>query len=207
MGFRPASIGRYDLSPRWYVLFEDGQVFEDLPRTGMAGFDRNASKADPNERNYWGAWRYQDGAGAITRPSSNYPEKLKLEPNGILAIDSDRFSRCASVDGLRLDGAWTTYSNPNDPVINGQPAGQRPVLHFTREGRFVDEGVFASYLTSMGGDPKAGSGTYEIRDFTLTLRYSDGRVKRAAFTGLLGADAAAKNDVLFIGRGQFNKRK
>lgn len=210
MGFRTTMPGSYELQPRWYTIFEDGQVFEDLPRNGLLGFDRNASRANPNERPYWGTWQFQGGTGQILKPGARFPEKLTLESANLLVIDSDRFNRCASVDGLRLNGSWTSYSNPNDPAIAQRPAGQRPVITLTSDGRFVDEGMFAGFLKSYGDDGTslaAGSGTYEIRDFTLVLRYADGRVLRPAFSGMGSGDPAARNDIVFIGRTRFNKRR
>lgn len=210
MGFRPTMPGSYELQPRWYTIFEDGQVFEDLPRNGLLGFDRNSSRANPNERPYWGTWQFQGGSGQIAKPGVRFTERLTLESQNLLVIDSDRFSRCASVDGLRLAGSWTSYSDPNDPYLAQRPVGERPVFTFTRDGRFVDEGAFAGFLKSFGTDGTslaAGSGTYEIRDFTLVLRYTDGRVLRAAFSGMASGDPAVKNDIVFIGRARFNKRR
>jgi hypothetical protein len=197
------------MSPRWYTFFADGQVFEDLPRTGLAGFDRNASRSDPNQASYWGTWQFAAGTGTIAKPGVRFPEKLKLEQPALLVIDIDRFSRCAAVDGLRLDGTWTSFANANDPELMRLPAGKRPLFQFSRDGRFVDEGVFATFLRTYGNEAgdAAGSGTYDIRDFTLTLRYSDGRVRRTAFSGMLGADPAVRNDIVFIGRSQFNRKK
>jgi hypothetical protein len=99
-------------------------------------------------------------------------------------------------------------ANPNDPALDRFPAGQKPVFRFSSDGKFSDEGVFATFLKS--GDPRqdaAGTGVYEVRDFTLVLRFSDGRVKQLAITAMLGANAAASNDTLFISRSAFHKRK
>ena len=88
------------------------------------------------------------------------------------------------------------------------PVGRRPIFRFSRDGRFADEGVFATFLKSLDGKgDEAGAGTYEIKDFTITLRYSDGRVKRLALTGLLGGDPAARNEILYFERSRFNKMK
>ena len=42
---------------------------------------------------------------------------------------------------------------------------------------------------------------------TLILRFSDGRVKQLAIAAMLGANAAASNDKLFISHSAFHKRK
>jgi hypothetical protein len=135
------------------------------------------------------------------------PWVLRTQKANELKIDSDVYYRCASVDGLRLEGAWTSYANPADPALDRLPAGQRPILRFSRDGRFVDEGLFAVFMRSYsGGDDRPGAGTYELRDFTAILRYDDGRVRREAFNGLLSADPARTNDVIFLRRTPLQKR-
>jgi hypothetical protein len=194
-------------SPRWYTFYDDGQIFEDIPRAGFTGFSREASQADSHQHAYWGTYNFSSGAGIITKPGVRYPEKMLDEGAGKLKIDSGHFYRCHPVDGLRLQGAWTSLANPNDPDLDRWPMGQRPVFRFNSDGKFTDEGVFATFLKS--GDPRqdaAGSGAYEIRDFTLVLRFADGRVKQLAITGMLSADPAAQNDTLFIARSEFHKR-
>jgi hypothetical protein len=207
MGFK-TYVGDYEPHPRWYTFYDDGQVFEDIPRAGLAGFNREASKADSGQKNYWGRYTFAGGAGSITKPGVAYPEVLQSEGADKLKVDSFHFYRCQEVNGLRLQGAWTSMANPNDPALDRFPAGQKPVFRFTSDGKFSDEGVFATFLKS--GDPRqdvAGTGVYEVRDFTLILRFSDGRVKQLAITAMLGANAAASNDTLFIARSAFHKRK
>jgi hypothetical protein len=207
MGFK-TYVGDYEPHPRWYTFYDDGQIFEDIPRTGFVGFSREASKADPHQHDYWGTYNFSNGSGAINKPGVRYPETLLSEGAGKLKIDSAHFYLCHPVDGLRLQGAWTSLANPNDPDMDRWQVGQRPIFRFTSDGKFADEGVFATFLKS--GDPRqdaAGTGTYEIRDYTLVLRFSDGRVKQLAITGMLGSDPAASNDMLFIARSVFRKRK
>ncbi len=69
----------------------------------------------------------------------------------------------------------------------------------------MDEGLFAVFLTS-GGDDRPGSGRYELRDFTVILRYDDGRVRHEGFTGFMGADPARMDDRIFIRRAPLQKR-
>jgi len=207
MGFKTYT-GDYEPHPRWYTFYDDGQVFEDIPRSGFAGFNREASKTDSGQKSYWGRYTFASGAGSIAKPGVNYPETLQSEGADRLKIDSFHFYRCQEVNGLRLQGAWTSLANPNDPALDRFPVGQRPVFRFTSDGKFSDEGVFATFLKT--GDPRqdaAGIGSYEVRDFTLILRFSDGRVKQLAITAMLGANAAASNDMLFISRSAFHKRK
>jgi hypothetical protein len=206
LGFK-ANYPSYEPRPRWYTYFEDGTVFEDLPRNGLAGFNRQASKSDSGQRNYWGSYSVSGSTGAITKPGVRYPEKIEVEGATKMKLDGLIFNRCRPVDGLRLQGAWTSYANPNDPSLDRLPRGQAPIFHFTSDGKFVDDGVLATFLRESDGTGSAGSGTYEIRDFTLILRYSDGRVKPFAFSGLCPGDAFTSNDLIFIARSEFRKRK
>jgi hypothetical protein len=205
MGFKN-TYPSFEPRPRWYVYFEDGTVFEDLPFHGLAGFNRAASKADRNEGGYWATYTVSGNSATITK-GGNYPEKIVIEAPGKMMLDDRPLHRCRSVDGLRLQGSWTYFTNPNDPSIDRMPQGQAPIFHFTSDGKFVDDGVVALFLTEGNrSTDHAGSGTYEIRDFTLILHYSDGRTKPYAFTGMCPGDPFTKNDVIFIGRTEFWKR-
>ncbi|MBZ5529026.1 MAG: hypothetical protein LAN71_14150 [Acidobacteriia bacterium] len=209
MGFK-VFYGTNDLEPhpRWYTFFDNGEVFEDIPRTGLVGFDHAASQNDEHQRNYWGTYRYENGAGAITKPGVNFPTKLKADKPGDMLIDSIHFHRCVAVDHLRLEGGWTSLGDVHDSLLQRTPMGQRPVIRFTKDGRFSDEGIFQTILQSVSAErylDGAGSGSYEVENFSLVLKYSDGRVRRVALTGLLGGDPALHNDIIFLGRTRFNK--
>jgi len=205
MGFKN-NYPSFEPRPRWYVYFEDGTVFEDLPFHGLAGFNRAASKADRDQGGSWATYTVAGNSATITKHGL-YPEKIVIEAPGKMKLDDHPLNRCQPVDGLRLQGSWTYFTNPNDPSIDRMPRGQAPVIHFTSDGKFVDDGVVALFLTEGNrSTDHAGSGAYEIRDFTLILRYSDGRVKPYAFSGMCPGDPFKKNDLIFIGRSEFWKR-
>ena len=208
MGLVKSSSTDY-LSPpvnRWKVFFDDGVMFADLPEEGLAGFERAAYRAShPAREDYWHTYSFAGSSGESRRPGTRFPWRLRVQKAGQLRIDDDVYHRCASVDGRRLDGAWTSYSNPADPQLEALPVGRRPVIHFTRDGRFTDDGLFATFLTS-GGDDRPGAGRYELRDFTLILSYDDGRLRREAFTGLLGARIDQQDGALYLRRSLLSKR-
>ncbi len=208
MGFKTL-IGTYGLNTRWVTFLDDGQVFEDIPSMGLNGFDRAASKADPQQNGYWKAYTYRDGSGLFQKPGAQFSTRLQYEKPGQMKFDLDSFYKCADVDGLRLEGAWTSYANVEERPWERVPVGQRPIFRFSKDGHFTDEGVFVSFLSVFGGrgGNQAGSGTYDIKDFSLTLHYADGRVKRVALTGFLSANPASQNDILYIARAQFRKIK
>jgi hypothetical protein len=185
----------------WIVFFDDGRVYEELPDEGLLGLDRAA-----NGSGHWGRYRLDGGKGSYTKPDvSAIPIEL-IGPDKI-KVSLTTYHRTRPVNGARLDGAWTTLGEPDDPWIEQQPPGQRPVIRFTPDGRFTDEGVFALHVKS--GDPandRAGKGEYEIRDYTLRLRYKDGREKRVAITGYLSAELAPRSEVIFLQRVRLNRR-
>lgn len=125
MGFKflPAS-GSYEPQPRWVVFFNDGQAFQDLPNTGLANFDRQASQADADRAPYWGTWSMQGGNGEFRSAGSGAITTIAVVDNRSIKLDSDTFYRSASVDGLRLDGSWTSYADPNDPSLIARPDHQ-----------------------------------------------------------------------------------
>jgi hypothetical protein len=72
---------------------------------------------------------FSKASGRITSPAAKFSETLALEGPGKLKVDSELFSRCRNVDGIRLQGEWTSYGNPNDPC------NPNDILFFGR-GRF-----------------------------------------------------------------------
>ena len=207
MGFK-TYVGDYEPHPRWYTFYEDGQVFEDIPRTGLAGFNREASKADSGQKSYWGRYTFANGAGSITKPGVAYPEVLQSEGADRLKIDSFHFYRCQEVNGLRLrarEPAWPI------PTILRWIASQRV------SGRSSALPATANFPTKACSPPSSSRATRartlpvqaSMRSGTSPwlLRFSDGRVKQLAITAMLGANAAASNETLFISRSAFHKRK
>jgi hypothetical protein len=200
-------MGSYEMPLRWKTFFDDGVMFADLPANGLADFDRASSRTDPDRAHFWHTYTFSGSRGETHRAGTSARWVLQLETPLKMKIDSDTFHRCASVDGLRLEGAWTSYASPNDPGLDRLAVGQRPIIRFGRDGRFVDEGLFAVFMRSRsGGDDRPGSGRYELRDFTLLLRYDDGRERHEAFTGFLSADPAHADERIYLRRTPLFKR-
>jgi hypothetical protein len=187
--------------PAWYVFFDDGQFLQTFPDEGLAGFDREAHRVRfPAE---WQAWRFDGTTGVILRQEGAAPWALKLIDPDRLEVNQGPFLRCKDVDGLRLHGTWYQRSGEDaeDPDFTRRPRGRRPLIRFTRDGRFDDEGLFAVAMPSRtGGDDRPGAGTYEVKDFSITLRYDDGRVRQEAFPGRGAAltFTAGADDRIFI---------
>jgi hypothetical protein len=119
------------------------------------------------------------------------------------------YRRVTSVDGLKIEGSWSSWRKWDDSQVapNWKSA---PVISFTRDGHFVDRGAFMYNVTDPVGSTLAprhpGAGTYEIRGYTLVLRYGDGRLEPHAFTGAMGNDPGKDAAVLFLGKVPFYRR-
>ena len=199
--------GSHAPQPRWKVIYDDGVLLNDLPDEGLAGFDRAAHQADRTWRgdNAWQTYSFSGSSGESRSDRTPARWTLQLVKPDQLKVDSDTFHRCASVDGLRLSGSWTSYATPDDPSLDRLPVGKRPLIHFSQDGRFVDDGLFATFLTSRGDD-RPGAGRYELRDFTLILRYDDGRERREAFTGMLRGGVGQQEPIVFLRRSVLRRR-
>lgn len=180
---RPRALNINNSSPEsgYYVehitFLPSGHVYWTLPPEGLLYFDPVvAQRAYPDD---WGTYEFRNGAIHILRGPAKEPyvitrsgERLNNPPS----LGKGSFRRVPAADGLRLDGNYR-----RDPT--------EPTLSFTKDGRFVDGGVFRYFgdLARPDGrvyqdDGRAGSGTYLIEQNTLELRYSDGRIKRHPFT-------------------------
>jgi len=210
MGFKTV-MGKYEPEPRWVTFYDDGQVLKDIPREGLDGFDRRASTADANQAAYWATYTWDGKSGSITTPGVRYPIALKAKSASQIYLDSDLYYKCIEVDGLRLQGSWTTFSDPSDPALDQREPGKKPLITFTLDGSFVDEGVFASYFDAYSStDPaqsRSGTGTYELRRFSVILHYADGRTRKLAITGVSGGSPAPSARIIFLSRSRFNLRK
>lgn len=167
---------------RWMTFFEDGTFYFDLPAQGFIGYDRAESKK--KHEDYWGTYNFSEGSGVwkYNREIGSGSEMTIADDGGLDTGGYGRFYRCVSVDGLKLNGSYTTYANPSDPDLKKE--GIKPVIRFKPDGSFVDDGLYMSLdpLIEDESQRAPGSGTYEIKDYTLILHYNDGRTKQAGFT-------------------------
>lgn len=167
---------------RWMTFFEDGTFYFDLPLKGFIGYDRSESKI--THEDFWGTYTFSGGSGIwkYNRETGNGSEMTIADDGGLDTGGYGRFYRCVSVNGLKLNGAYTTYADSTDPDLKKE--GIKPVIRFKEDGSFVDEGLYMMLdpLSENEAQRAPGSGTYEIKDFSLILHYSDGRTKQAVFT-------------------------
>lgn len=186
-------------SPEWIVFFKNGRIKNAVP-DDPATFDYNASDLGYYEIS---------GGNAKSKWYSNVDwSTIKFKSNDQIEINSQSYYRCKKVDGLKLDGTWTSYANPNDPSLD-DGNGAKSMIQFSKNGSFKDYGIFVRILDQTVFDrppTQAGSGTYSINNFSLTLNYSNGTVRKISLTGLLGTDLFTNNKTIYLQRLGFTKR-
>jgi hypothetical protein len=192
---------QYTPVERYLTIYEDGTLFHDLPLAGLDGFDPEKSKTNENEQGYWGTYSLDGTSGTYIYNQSSQPWEMSIEADGTLKLGVDTYYRTNSVDGLRLDGSWST--SPDAEFAEQEIDGLKYIIRFTPDGRFQDEGLMWGFFDFR--DPEAssvgpGKGTYEIINYTLHLSYDDGRTRSAAFSLFLSGEQEPSPSMIYIHR-------
>ena len=182
---------------KWITFFDNGRVAKLLPDDGMDKYNKN----DPSI----GYYNISNGKATLQWFKDIAPFNITFKKSAQIEFEevysNDIYFHCKSVDGIRLNGTWTSYNNVNDPDLDNSSI-TKSMITFKQDGSFVDYGVFA---TDYSNPVPAGSGTYEINNFTLTLHYTNGTVKQTGFTGSLNLDVKTNNSTIYIHRLAFQK--
>lgn len=87
------------------------------------------------------------------------------------------FYKLRSVDGAAFNGTY----------VLSDVSGKIPSIDFTSEGRFTDNGalkvLYHTPVDCINPAVAPGSGTYEVKDYSVLFNYSDGRKLKVAFLG------------------------
>ena len=191
----------------WKTFYGNGQVYEAIPDIGFADF--NKPESESVEAQFWNRYVNNGTGNWIIKRPGVVDIGVKLNERGNMQIGSQYYQHCKPVDGLRLNGSWTSWVNPDDPELDRGTFGQKALIRFFGNGQFTDEGIFNTalqYHRDGSSVTNAGSGTYEIRDYSLILMYNDGHIKQAAFTGFLSIDPSLDDKTVCISKVQFSKR-
>jgi len=198
MGQKAGSTGNFS-NLRWMVVLPDGAYFNQLPTEGFLNFSKNQTGDS------WGTFTMNGNSGAFT----NQYETLQVNKISNTEMEivgyTNHIYKLASVEGLKLSGKYNTIPDwstiPNYPYGPNDP---QPMIEFTTTGTFNDRGAFVSNFSMPYQDPQRGpgSGTYEIKNFTLILRYDD-RVITKAFSGVFNNQVTASGELVFIGGNPF----
>jgi hypothetical protein len=160
------------------VFLSNGQAYfgTKFPSWGLNGLD---TRIPPEiNRRDWGTYTFSNGRGVLKMPYANIP--LRMEGNTLIitANQTDhKFYSLPPVDGARFNGTY----------VMSEAYGKIPVISFTADGRFTDNGavkiLYHEYNECINPALNPGSGTYEVKDYTITFNYSDGRKIKIAFLG------------------------
>ena len=149
----------------------------------------------------YGSWKAVGNREVHVVRHASKPVEVYRRENGKLRLGDQVWEAMPSVDGMKLDGRWRL------PVPAGQPARS---IEFTAAGRFKDDGVLedvgsfpvfawaGSRVVFRDRPPPRGAGTYEIREFTLLVKYDDGRAWSTDFS-TAGADPKDRSKLLLRG--------
>ena len=174
-------LGGGSLNASYVLFFPNGQVFfgGKFPTQGFEG-KNTWLYAEKNTR-YWGTYTLQNGKGTINMGYGNVPLRVSGDNLIITTQNTEHtYEKFPSVDGVVFSGKY---------AFDGDWGGKPPSITFTKDGKFIDEGAL-NILNHQTTDPdefnvtvKPGSGTYEVKNYTLLFKYSDGRKVQMVFDG------------------------
>jgi hypothetical protein len=170
------SFGQYKAT--FAILFDNGTAFfgPGLPTRGLDGIDPAIEQ--PRAARYWGTYTMTGGTGEIRVPPGPIPMRIVgtvLEVNPLGTVH--RFARIAPPDARQIEGTWCLKDGA--------------CLQLGPSGRFRDNGavrVLEHSTYDYPESPAGGEGTYQVRDYTLILRYTNGQEFRLICLGLVGAE-------------------
>lgn len=190
------------------VVLPGGRMIRGAPWAGLDGFDYAAWEQglarDPSLGGTPGTYTWSGARGKVTYPGGHTAD-LKLEGD-MLVLAKAKLYRATDVTGARLDGSYTYFSDPEDAYFDGP--GCKQIVTFKPDGTFDDRGGFATNCLAPTSDAARapGRGTYELRDFSLVLRYADGRTTRHLITAPIRGDLKKDTKHLVI-NGQLWSRR
>lgn len=160
------------------IFLSNGQAYFG-PKFPTEGLDNVDTRIPPElYRRDWGTYTFSNGIGVLKMPYANIP--LRME-NGKLIITANqtdhKFFQLKSVDGARFNGTY----------VMSESYEKIPVITFTSDGKFIDKGaikvLYHEPINCINPALMHGSGTYEVKDYTITFNYTDGRKVKIAFLG------------------------
>lgn len=151
------------------VLYDDGIGYwhSFLPEQGLYQLYRPSLT--------FGRYNYVVTGNSGKLISDNKDYQISIKEIG-LTVDGDDYYPLPSVDNITLEGSWYRSDFYNEIKKGNYTFGY---LTFTKEGTFKDDGMLDTC-----SDIKAGQGTYQIKDYTLILKFSDGRNEQISFYSL-----------------------
>jgi len=116
----------------------------------------------------YGRWRENKSAGEVSIAWQEGPPWTLKREGDRLSLGGKKLLKFRPLDGLRLDGTF----------VHRSLTGSNIALALRRDGNFEAGGLLEE-MACPGGDARpalSGSGTYEVRKWTLILRFASGKV-------------------------------
>ncbi len=185
----------YDFKPIYYVVYENGNCLDDLPLFGPGNPAADAK---------WGKFQLGATKGFFTDANGKSFELEKLTANELkLKGRIEKHYRCVPVDGLKLDGWYSVNASRTKKEISPGGTYHREtggLFYFDKKGSFDDPGLFVKNKENPNAEPQKapGKGTYSISNFTIYLKYTDGRSITLSFTGFNGDNPFVKDDIVYM---------
>jgi hypothetical protein len=161
------------------IFLSNGQAYfgPKFPNEGLDGLNTRI----PPElyRRDWGTYTFSNGRGVLKMPYADIPLRMEGDKLIITPNQTDhRFYKVNPVDGATFNGTY----------VLSEAYGKIPAITFTSDGRFTDNGavrvLYHEYVDCLNPALAAGSGTYEVKNYSVLFNYSDGRKIKIAFMGV-----------------------
>ena len=172
---------RFGVATDTYTFLQDGTVCHCLPESGILGFNSAEQlRASPE---FVGQYQIDGDRITIFLARGTYRRMGTFSTDRIV-MEGRPYERRGDPGqiGLHpLDGVFVRADRTSTDRA-------RRLIRFTGSGQFEDQGIVESVASSLivNGTPvmerAAGAGTYQVSRYTLTLRYSDGYVRRLPIT-------------------------
>lgn len=160
------------------IFLTNGQVYygQKFPTEGLNGLNtRIPPELYPRD---WGTYTFSNGRGVMKMPYGDIP--MRMEGNKLIITKNQMdwpFIPLDSVDRATFSGTYAL----------GAVNGRIPAITFTADGRFADNGAVKvmhhDLIDCTNPAAAPGSGTYEVKDYSVIFNYSDGRKIKLAFLG------------------------
>jgi hypothetical protein len=160
------------------IFLTNGQAYfgPKFPTEGLDGLDTRIPP-ELHSRD-WGTYTFSNGRGVLKMPYANIPLRMENDKLIITANQTDhKFFKLNSVDGARFNGTY----------VMSEAYEKIPSITFTAAGRFTDNGavrvLYHEYIDCVNPGLMPGSGTYEVKNYSILFTYTDGRKIKLAFMG------------------------
>ncbi len=176
-------------TPRYLVLLADGTFLTGFAGEGYDQFDFKTDQA--NNKSFSGTYTADESMLTLTYAQGTVRRyKKKVETYDLKHVDTaEGFWLEPPVEDLKLEGVYRTPEPKNSPAVA-----------FNADGTFVDEGALGSIGFNLGEDMrKPGRGKYRTANFSMIVKYDDGRARRILLT--VGKDQAGEKNPrkIFLG--------